>query len=55
MPDCGHEDVDKTNDDEEEADTVSFALYLSNPKPEGIKLSKRATCYINIEYTDEEA
>ena len=56
MPDCNEEIGDKTNGEEdEEPDTVSFALTLSNPLPEGVKLSKRSTCYINIEITDEAA
>ena len=56
MPDCNEETGDKTNGEEdEEPDTVSFALTLSNPLPEGVKLSKRSTCYINIEITDEAA
>ena len=52
MPDCvGEETGDaETNED---IDTVSFALHLSNPQPAGVKLSKKATCYINIEADDE--
>jgi len=28
---------------------------LTNPKPDGVKLSKKSTCYINIEEVDESA
>ena len=47
MPDCTEVTVDE--DDEEEPDTVSFQVQLSNPLPEGVKLSKKANLYINIE------
>ena len=40
---------------EEGLDTVSFAIELSNVKPEGLKLSKRARCIVNIEPVDEAA
>ena len=52
MPDCVGE---QTGDGEDNADvdTVSFAVQLSNPEPAGVKLSKKATCYVNIEADDE--
>ena len=50
MPMCeAPEDIDP-----EELDTVSFALELSHPLPNGTKLSKRANCFINIEPDDED-
>ena len=56
MPDC--ESVKDDDGEEVEADhidTVSFAIMLHSPSPEGIKLSKRQVCYINIEADDDEA
>ena len=47
MPDCTEVTVE--DDDEEEPDTVSFQVQLSNPLPEGVKLSKKSNLYINIE------
>ena len=47
-----------TTEDEgevEEIDTVSFALQISDPMPTGTSLSKKRTCFINIEQVDEEA
>ena len=38
--------------EEEQIDTVSFALILENPLPQGTKLSKKSTCFINIEAVD---
>ena len=38
---------------EEGLDTVSFAIELSHVKPEGLKLSKRSRCIVNIEPVDE--
>jgi hypothetical protein len=50
MPDCEqNEDVSI-----EEIDTISFALVLSHPKPEGHKLHKRSKCIVNIEAIDDE-
>ena len=47
LPDC-----DLQADDENQQDTVSFALILENPLPEGNKLLKKSTCFINIEAVD---
>ena len=47
-----------TTEDEgevEEIDTVSFALQITDPMPTGTSLSKKRTCFINIEQVDEEA
>lgn len=52
MPDCVGED---DNCEPEEADTVSFAIQLSSPQPNGVKLSKKSTCFVNIEATDSAA
>lgn len=49
MPDCEQKD-----EEIEEADTVSFAVVLSDPKPIGHKLHKRARCIVNIEHVDDE-
>lgn len=48
MPDC---ELDKDAEEEQidQLDTVSFALVLENPQPTGLKLSKKSTCFINIE------
>ena len=54
MPDCVGEDEGDIVDPEE-ADTVSFALQLSSPQPNGVKLSKKSTCFVNIEATDDAA
>ena len=53
MPDCVGEHDEHAQIDE--VDTVSFALQLSNPLPNGTKLSKRSICFVNIEATDEAA
>jgi hypothetical protein len=53
MPDC--DDTHNQGLAEEDKDTVSFALQLSDPKPDGTKLSKRSTCFINIEPNDDGA
>ena len=53
MPDCVGEEDD--NVEPEEADTVSFAIQLSQPQPNGVKLSKKSTCFVNIEATDTAA
>ena len=53
MPDCVGDDVD--NVEPEKADTVSFAIQLSQPQPNGVKLSKKSTCFVNIEATDTAA
>lgn len=51
MPDCeGQKGVAA-----EEQDTVSFAIEISDAKPEGVKLSKRNMCFINIEPEDQDA
>lgn len=39
MPDCENETTD----------VYSFAVVLEEPIPAGVKLSKRARCFINIE------
>lgn len=54
MPEC--EDKPEVNDgeEEEEVDTVSFAVELSDCKPEGLKLSKKRKCIINIEPIDDD-
>lgn len=50
MPDCEEQkDEDGEDLDSEEGDTVSFKLHISNPKPDGTKLSKRQNCFVNIE------
>lgn len=53
MPDCEGDEDD--NVEPEEADTVSFAIQLSKPQPNGVKLSKKNTCFVNIEATDNAA
>ena len=49
MPVC----EDKGEAGEDGPDTVSFAVVLSNPKPDGLKLSKKMRCIVNIEAVDE--
>lgn len=51
MPDC--DDSHNVGLDPEEQDTVSFTLELSNAMPEGTKLNKRASVFINIEPNDD--
>ena len=54
MPDCkGEEALDGEGVEPDEIDTVSFAIQLSDPRPNGVKLSKRSTCFVNIEHVDE--
>jgi hypothetical protein len=48
MPVC----EDRGEVGEEGHDTVSFAVQLTNPKPEGLKLSKTSHCIVNIEPVD---
>ena len=50
MPDC------EVQEGAEEADVVSFAIKIHSPKPEGVKLSRKETCFIDIEpdNTEEE-
>jgi hypothetical protein len=54
MPDC-EEDAEGEDVEPEEADTVSFGLQLSQPTPNGVKLSKKSMMFIDIEATDKEA
>ena len=42
MPDC----VDSI--DEEDADVVSFAVHIHDPSPEGVRLSRKNICFIDI-------
>ena len=58
MPDCEEVNINGENGEEiepEQIDTVSFAIQLHQAKPEGIKLSKRQVCFVNIEATDDAA
>ena len=52
MPEC---EGDSENMDPADADTVSFALQLSEPMPAGTTLSKKSLLFISIEATDEAA
>lgn len=45
MPDC----TDKSDIEEEHLDTVSFAIHIHEPSPDGVKLSKKNICFIDIE------
>ena len=45
MPDC---EVDE-GAEEEEQDVVSFAIKLHTPTPDGVKLSRKVMCFIDIE------
>jgi hypothetical protein len=44
MPDC---EVDEKG--EEEPDVVSFAIKIHSPSPDGVKLSRKVMCFIDIE------
>ena len=46
MPDC--EEVDDGTP-EEEQDVVSFGIKIHDPQQEGVKLSRKTLCIINIE------
>jgi len=46
MPDC-------TQDNSEDADIITFALEISSPSPDGVKLSKKNLCFIDITPEDE--
>ena len=54
MPDC--EEVVDDGLPEEEQDVVSFAIEIHDPKGNGVKLSRKTLCIINIEpdNTEEE-
>ena len=52
MPDCEIDEVEGAED----ADVVSFAIKIHTPQPEGVKLSRKIMCFIDIEpdNTEEE-
>ena len=54
MPDCSISE--NNSQEEEEQDTVSFAIKIHDPSPEGVRLSRKVFCIINIEpdNTEEE-
>jgi solute carrier family 8 (sodium/calcium exchanger) len=43
------QDIELPDCENDTTDVYSFAVVLEDPVPAGVKLSKRATCYINIE------
>ena len=45
MPDC----TDKSDIAEEDLDTVSLAVHIHDPAPDGVKLSRKNICFIDIE------
>lgn len=52
MPDC---EGDGEHVDPDEADTISFAIELTDPEPAGTDLAKKSMCFISIEAVDEAA
>lgn len=56
MPNCEEDEVEEDGvHDDHEPDTVSFAIKLELPSPNGVKLSKKHILFIDIEPTDQDA
>lgn len=53
MPDC-EEETPVDDDEGEGGDVVSFAIKLYDPFPEAVKLSRKDTCFIDIEPNNSE-